>query len=468
MQSLSRRLPLPVLVLALLLAAAAAASPPPAYPVREDIRTLQAAIAEMEERHRQEVLELHERLRLLESRLVAAPATPEAPTPAPPPEVRYRLLDLSFSGLFAAGASTARDETVAALQAGAHDPSGRGFTVQNLEVSMAGAVDPYLRGEAHLVFQIDQEGESGLEVEEAFLTTQSLPAGLQVKAGTYFTEFGRLNPQHPHAWQFVDQPVVSSRLLGADGLRGPGARLSWLMPTPWYSEWTWGVQRAHGETAVSFLSTDEEEPIAGHPHVDKDVRSPDDLLYTARWLSSVACSDATTLSVGASLAAGPNATGEDTDTRLYGLDLYLKWTKPTNEKGWPFVTWQMEVMRRDYEAAAFVDDETGAEIPSERLWDRGAYTQVVWGFRPRFTWGVRLDWAEGEDSAAAEARLDPLRDARRRVSTALTWLPSEFSKLRLQYNWDRSEFLGLGEPEDEHSLWIQWEFALGAHAAHQF
>jgi len=45
----------------------------------------------------------------------------------------------------------------------------------------------------------------------------------------------------------------------------------------------------------------------------------------------------------------------------------------------------------------------------------------------------------------------------------LTFYPSEFSKVRLQYNYDHGELFG-----DEHSVWMQIEFLLGAHGAHKF
>jgi hypothetical protein len=45
----------------------------------------------------------------------------------------------------------------------------------------------------------------------------------------------------------------------------------------------------------------------------------------------------------------------------------------------------------------------------------------------------------------------------------LTWYPSEFSKIRLQYNYDDRHDIGV-----DHSVWLQFEFLLGAHAAHKF
>ncbi len=108
--------------------------------------------------------------------------------------------------------------------------------MQNLELVFDAAVDPYLRGQANVVLQITPEGETTVELEEAYVTTTSLPHGLQLKAGQFLTEFGRLNPTHPHAWDFVDQPLAIGRFFGGDGLRSAGARLSWLLPTAYYSE----------------------------------------------------------------------------------------------------------------------------------------------------------------------------------------------------------------------------------------
>ena len=58
---------------------------------------------------------------------------------------------------------------------------------------------------------------------------------------------------------------------------------------------------------------------------------------------------------------------------------------------------------------------------------------------------------------------DPQREERWRISPNLTWYPSEFSKVRLQYNYDDRSQEGV-----DHSVWLQFEFLLGAHAAHRF
>ena len=156
--------------------------------------------------------QLNARLAQLESAPVRSPAEPG----------RLRLIAVSMDGLLAVGSSSVDNDTLPGLQGGGHNPQRRGFTLQQAEVSLAGVVDPYLTGEAHVVFL-----EDGVELEEAFIPTTSLPGGLQLKAGHFLAEFGRMNPTHPHAWRWIDEPVINSRLLGLDGTRAPGARLAW-------------------------------------------------------------------------------------------------------------------------------------------------------------------------------------------------------------------------------------------------
>ncbi len=374
-----------------------------------------------------------------------------------------QYINISLDALFSAGWATVGEEVTGVLQGGAHDPKKRGFTVQNIELSLLGAVDPYLTGEAHLIYQLTPEGESILEVEEVFLTTLALPAGLEVKAGHFFIEFGRLNSRHPHTWNFADQPVVNTRMFGGDGLRTPGFRLSWLPPLPWYADFKIGVHNANGETASSFLgaSDGEEEGagFAGHPLIEREVDSVGDLLYTFRWLNSLDVTETTTANLGASALFGPNATGSDTRTEILGGDLYLKWKALRNYRGWPFVALQSEIMFRRYEADAFMD--TGGGFPSEVLHDWGIYTEAMWGFKPRWVAAFRAEWADGN----GENRDDPLRNRRLRLSPALSWYPSEFSKLRFQYNYDRAEHL---DDEPEVAFWVQFEFMFGAHPGHKF
>ncbi|MGH8065861.1 MAG: hypothetical protein ACRERE_11655 [Candidatus Entotheonellia bacterium] len=194
-----------------------------------EIDTLRRELQDLrrrDEENRRRIDELQRKIETLQAAPAPAekPSTPEAalekaiqevaPTPAAPtkPDIvsgqlggaRFRLLDISADILFAVGSSTETDESLQILQGGDHDPRKRGFTLQAVELSLGGAVDPYFNAETHVTLNIDPlSGETTVELEEAFLTTQSLPYGLQLKAGHFFTEFGINNATHAHAWQWL-------------------------------------------------------------------------------------------------------------------------------------------------------------------------------------------------------------------------------------------------------------------------
>lgn len=115
------------------------------------------------------------------------------------------FLNISFLAQFAAAASSERH--LDQLEVGDHDPQQRGFNARNNELVLDGAVDPYFEGFSNIVFKLDNHDETSVEVEEAFLQTTSLPWGLQAKGGQFFAPFGRINPQHPHVWDFADVPL---------------------------------------------------------------------------------------------------------------------------------------------------------------------------------------------------------------------------------------------------------------------
>ena len=425
-----------------------------------------------------------------------APAAGDAPGGAPslaPGGARLQLLDLSLDGMIAAGWSQAEGERLEILQGGGHDPRQRGFTLQQAELSLKGAVDPFFTGEAHLLYQLDPEGESRFELEEAFVTTMRLPfalheRGAQLELGHFLTEFGRINPQHAHQWDWLDQPVVATRLFGEDGMRAPGVRLGWLLPLPWFSELHLGAQNARGETMLSFLASDEafeERAIGGRPYAAAGVRSPADLLYLARWVNGADLSDTTSAQLGVSFATGPNASGRDGRTHLLGADLVVKWRPLASDRGWPFVTFQAEWMGRRYEADGFSlcldEDDCAAStiaVPGDALEDHGFYAQLLYGFRRGWAAGLRVEHASGHgrsfDLAAsraagaavfAPADDDPYRGDRTRIAPLLVFHPSEFSRLRLQANWDRADADFVG---DALSVWAGLEFLFGAHPAHAY
>jgi len=90
----------------------------------------------------------------------------------------------------------------------------------------AGVVDPYFRADIFLTIP----NLSGIEVEEAFLTTTHLPGNFQIKAGIFRAGLGRQNTQHLHLQDFTRRPAINPQFLGVDGLRAPGLEVNWLVP----------------------------------------------------------------------------------------------------------------------------------------------------------------------------------------------------------------------------------------------
>src|SRR6266700_2411492 len=232
-------------------------------------------------------------------------------------------MNVSFDALMDVGGSTARDPS-AQLQLGDHDPIQRGFSLRNAEIALDGAVDPYFKGFANIVLKLEKNQDTTIELEEAYLQSTSLPANLQLKGGQFFANFGRQNPQHPHQWAFVDQPLILTRAFGPDGLRNLGAQGSWLLPTSFYSEFSLGVLNGEGETAFNFRNPDgfATNGIHGRPPVERALRGPGDLLFVPRLAASVDVTDNQTILAGASAALGPNDSGATERTQIYGLDLY--------------------------------------------------------------------------------------------------------------------------------------------------
>ncbi len=358
--------------------------------------------------------------------------------------------DISLNGLFAASYFSEPNH----LQFGAHDPNARGFTLQNLELTLSSVVDPFFRAEGHLIFGFD-DGESIVEIEEVHMTTLGLPYGLQVMAGQFFTRFGRQNKQHPHAWQFVDQTIINTLMFGGDGLRNLGVQVSALLPLPFYLELIGSVQNARGETALSFLSSSE-ETFAGRPIVDQAINEGNDLLYMGRLKTSLDFSENTSSVFGTSHLLGSNGTGLDTRTRIHGIDFFIKWKPTLAQNGWPFLLLQGEAMQRSYQAgAALVDDSL---IFRKTFKTEGYYIQTLYGFKRQWVAGLRYGSANATDPS------DPRTGDRWRISPNLTFYPSEFSKIRFQYNHDQSD----DRDDPIHAVFIQYEFTIGAHAAHTF
>ncbi len=369
-------------------------------------------------------------------------------------------MNISLDGLFALAYSSARD--LNHIEVGDHDPQQRGFNARNIELAFDGAVDPYFEGFANIVFKLDNDNETEVEVEEAFMQTTSLPFNLQLKGGQFFAAFGRLNPTHPHTWDFADTPLVNGLFLGPDGLRGVGAQGSWTLPLPWYSQLIFASQNGRGSTGFSFRNPGDDGMFFDRITTDREARGLQDFVWIPRFENSFNLSDTQTVLAGVSGAFGSNETGANSRTQIYGADLLYKWKSSHAEGGFPFVKWQTEFMYRRFQAGLGANESFPV---AETFHDWGLYSQVLWGFKKGWVAGIRGDYVHMQNSEFTD---DLDRQSRSRISANLTWYPTEFSKLRLQYNHDFLEENFFLSKREVDSLFLQFEFILGSHGAHKF
>src|SRR6266700_394495 len=286
------------------------------------------------------------------------PMTAPIETPATPGgggAVQSLNPDLSFIADVAAGWFSKTPP----LQTGEHDPHGNGFSLQQLELAASSAVDPYFRFDSFIVFKVPRAGEDGgVEIEEVYATTTSLPGNLQLRVGQFLTRFGRFNATHPHTWDFVDQPLEIGRLISADGNRGLGAELSYLTPLPWYVE------------ALASVTHDS-AMVVSHPG---------NFQLTGAVKQFFPLSDDWSLMWGLSAAGGsdPSVPADPVGrARIGGSDLYLKY-RPLGEGRHTIVSLQAEwfYRRRDVGAAT--------------LHDTGGFAALFWRFAQR--WATAARW----------------------------------------------------------------------------
>jgi hypothetical protein len=323
------------------------------------------------------------------------------------------LPDISAIGSFA-GAFDSYDVERKSPRPGLFGPKDKPTAIfDELELGLQSVVDPYGRADVFMSFT-----PGGVDVEEAYFTTLTLPAGFQVRAGKFFSPFGRENQQHPHVWDFVDAPLGSTRVLAEDVLSGPGVDVSWLTPLPWYAELRLAGQGTNPDPgAVDPV----ERPTA-----------------VARFLQYGTFGEATTVGLGLSAARRSEATGAFRD--LGGVDLYLR-VRPPDSRA--YLALQGEIFGR-----RFRNVEGGRS-------DAGGYVQAVWRQSAYHGYGLRYDDgpAAGESASGRE----------RRWSGVGIWYPSEFERLRLQLTYDRRP---LGQ--DGVEALVSFEFIIGSHGAHPF
>jgi len=338
----------------------------------------------------------------------------------------------------------------------------KGLSIGHSELTLSANIDDQFFGKMTLAFD-EHDGETETELEEAFIQTLGLGHGFTLKAGRFFSEIGYLNQQHGHAWDFADAPLIYRGLFG-DQLVDDGVQMTWLAPTDTFlqlgAELLGGSRFPAGGTTSGIGAWTSFADIGGDIGIEHSWQ-----LGLSHWRSdNIKDRKSGGHAHGAGEAETPSFSG---DSKISALDLVYKWAPNGNPNNRSF-KFQFEYFDRDEDGNVdMLNSGPPLETTSYDGDQKGWYAQAVYKFKPQWQVGLRYDWLDSDNrgldgDVLAEAGLDNEGLNPKRYSATLEWLPSEFSRLRLQYNHDESY------EETDHQLILQYTMSLGSHGAHQF
>jgi len=304
------------------------------------------------------------------------------------------------------------------------------------ELGLQAIIDPYSRADAFISF-----GETGVNVEEGYITFTSLPAGLLLKVGKMRAEFGKVNTTHNHALPWIDRPLVTNNLVGGeDGINDAGMSLSHFIPAPkgWFMEGTAQVYRGDSDDVFRAYRR-QDLSVVGHVRAYRDL------------------SESTNLDLGVSYTRG-NSAGLVTVpnpsaffTNIYAGDATLRW-KPLRRAIYKNFLFRTELFwsARDQLSPLNIFQTQHAF---------GMYAAADYRLNRRWTVGGRFD----RSGQAANANLTDTG-----FSGILTYWPSEFSQIRGQYRFGHLALANPGDFSLANEFLFQFLFVMGAHGAHPF
>ena len=343
-----------------------------------------------------------------------------------------------------------------------HDHGGveDGFNLRHVEIQLSADVDAYFKGSAIAAIDLD-----GAELETAEIETTCLPGGLKLRGGKFYSDFGYINAQHSHSWDFTDQPLIYQLTLGAHGLNDKGLQLSWLAPTPFYL--MAGVEAFQGENELMYAY-----------HGEEPLPQEDGPRLGVGWVKvgpNLPGNHA--LQLGAFGASGIHQEAHDGDedgvedhwldgdSTFWGGDVVYKFNAPHPHGEGDFVA-QAEYFSRKKDLDLVGHDLAPELVGNSRVDEQdGYYVQAVYGFLPRWRAGLRWEQVGLTNESKLPDGTTESFGTSDKASLMLDFTPSEFSRIRLQGN--QGTYETPEGSEDVTEVMVQWMVSLGAHGAHK-
>jgi len=440
----------------------------------DDVAALRAEVQALKAEYADRVTALEARIDQLESASAAAATAAAEPAPEPPPPVvaaparNSSAFNPSISVILTGNYADLSQDPATYHIAGfipsgsEAGPGSRSFNLGESEITFAASVDPYFTA----VLTAALSAGDTIGVEEAFFRTTSLPAGLSVKGGRFFSGIGYLNEIHAHAWDFVDQPLAYQAFLGGQYAQD-GLQVKWLAPTDVFLEF--GAETGNGNAFPGTrLERNGANGAALFAHVGSDIGD------TIGWRAGISWLDqrAEGRTYDDVDSAGLPVTNAFTGTsRTWTADATLKWM-PAGDPLRRGLKLQAEYLQRTEDGDLSYDVHGAGLQGNYHSKQTGWYAQAVYQFMPRWRVGLRYDQLDSgttriglvQDGELLASDFPLLLSASpSRVTLMFDWSLSEFSRLRAQYALDDAR-----DAERDRQLLLQYIYAIGAHGAHKF
>jgi hypothetical protein len=433
----------------------------------DDIASLRAELQALKNDYAQRVSALEAHIAQLESGPVAAPTVmpPSAQEAARAASAFNPAISVILGGGYTDTSRDPHDWHIGGTLPGAGEvgPGERSFNLGESEITLSANVDPWFY--ANLTAALTPENE--VEIEEAFFRTTSLPDGFTLKGGRFFSGFGYLNEVHAHAWDFADQPLVYQAFFGGQ-YRQNGLQLKWIAPADTFVEL--GAEAGNGEDFPGTrLSRNGMNGATFFAHVGGDIGNSTSWRAGASWVDLKAEDRGYEDTDAFGMPVTNAFTGK---SQTWMADAVLKWA-PNGNATRQQLKLQGEYMRRK-EDGQLAFDTAGLNLSDAFSSEQsGWYVQSVFQFMPRWRVGLRYDSLDtgntsialvstgllSPDAFPALRGIDPDR-----VSLMLDWNPSEFTRIRAQYDRDDARAAGA----IDRIFRLQYLYGIGAHGAHKY
>ena len=358
-------------------------------------------------------------------------------------------ISLILSGTYANLSQKPSEYTIPGFALGdAVSPGTRSFGINASELHLSANIGPDLFGAAALIVNPDNT----VSLEEAYFQTTGLGHGFTFKGGRFFSAIGSINQKHPHAWDFVDEPLAYRAFLNYQ-YGDDGVQLRWLAPTDTFIEI--GGEALKGSGFVGEGNT--KNGIGAYSlfgHVGGDIG------VSQSWLAGVSYLQAKPVGRESGNIAAQQADTFTGKSRFWTADFVWKWAPNGNAKVNNLLV-QGEYIRRKEDGlfTGFTSGVTDVYQSQQSGW----YLQSLYQFMPRWRVGLRHDALATQRLVDGSGTLTASDYKPSRNSLMLEFAKSEFGRFRLQYNQDKSR------PQVTDNQWfLQYQLTLGAHGAHQF